>query len=256
MIVGAFFVCVFVGLFKNLFCNQPYFNKLIVELYAVSLLAVMLGRSPCMCCGAACLLMFENSAEQEFTQMVVRSNQRFANARILVVDDVDFTRRLISSALVKSGFSCIETAENGAEALQKTYDVCPDLVILDLNMPKLDGFGYCELVRGDKNLPRMPIVVQTGFDERKARLRALSCGADDFLTKPLDMDELSLRICVHVDRYFMLRDMSNMCDYLEMEVEKTQELRRYIEQSSEPQSGHDLLDKHLDVMKELIEFSS
>ena len=188
--------------------------------------------------------------------MSIRSNPRFANACILVVDDVTFTRRLIAAALTKAGFHRIESAENGAEALQKTYDLCPDLVILDLNMPKLDGFGYCELVRGDKNLPRMPIIVQTGVEERKARLRALSCGADDFLTKPLDMDELSLRICVHVDRYFMLRDMKDMCSYLEMEIEQTQLLRPYIEQAQAAQSGTDLFEKHLDVMKELIEVSS
>jgi DNA-binding response OmpR family regulator len=188
--------------------------------------------------------------------MSVASNSRFANACILIVDDVDFTRRLIARALEKTGFRRIEVAENGAEALQKTYDLCPDLVILDLNMPKLDGFGYCELVRGDPNLPRMPIIVQTAIEERKARLHALSCGADDFLTKPLDMDELSLRICVHIERYFMLRDMSDMCAYLEMEVEQAQKLRSYIEQAEAAESGTDLLDKHLDVMRELIEFSS
>jgi DNA-binding response OmpR family regulator len=187
--------------------------------------------------------------------MSVGCNQRFANASILVVDDVVFTQKLISKALAKAGFCKIEIASDGAEALQKTYDMCPDLVILDINMPKLDGFGYCELVRGDLNLPRMPIIVQTAVEERKVRLRALSCGADDFLTKPLDMDELSLRICLHVERYFMMRDMSDMCDYLEMEIEHANNLRAYIEQAKHPQSGVDLLDEHLEVMKQLIAVS-
>lgn len=188
--------------------------------------------------------------------MSIKANPRFTNARILVVDDVAFTRRLICSALNKAGFMRIDVAEDGAEALQKTYDLNPDLVILDLNMPKLDGFGYCELVRGDPNLPRMPIIVQTGVEERKARLQALSCGADDYLTKPLDMDELALRICVHIERYFMLRDLGSMCNYLEMEIEQANGLRPFIDPTDAGKPGADLLDKHLELMKELIAFAT
>ncbi|MFA4995305.1 MAG: response regulator [Bdellovibrionales bacterium] len=72
---------------------------------------------------------------------------RFANARILVVDDSEFDRRLISTALKKAGFTNMMMADDGSDAVQKTFNYRPDLVLLDLHMPNLDGFGYCESVR-------------------------------------------------------------------------------------------------------------
>ena len=139
---------------------------------------------------------------------------RLSQASILVVDDSQFSTRLITTALAKAGFNAIETAKDGMEAMEKTRHLKPELVILDIVMPKLDGFGYCEQVRKDLDLPRMPIIVQTMLEDRETKLRALSCGADDFLHKPLDADELVLRTRVHLERYFMLQDLNEMCLYL------------------------------------------
>lgn len=178
---------------------------------------------------------------------------RFSSARILVVDDSVFERRLISLALKKSGFTYIETADDGAEAVLKTQTFRPDMVLLDINMPNLDGFGYCEMVRNDSSLPRMPIIVQTAQEDRQSRLRALSCGADDFLTKPLDMDELSLRICLHMERYFMQRDLQDMCTYLRMEVEGGQVLRKNIQDVGE--TGYCIkgaMERHYEVLDQML----
>jgi DNA-binding response OmpR family regulator len=181
---------------------------------------------------------------------------RFSHARILVVDDSVFERRLVSIALRKAGFNKIETADDGADAVQKTHEFNPDLVLLDLNMPNLDGFGYCEMVRNDITLPRMPIIVQTSAEDRQSRLRALSCGADDFLTKPIDMDELSLRIRVHIERYFMLRDMEDMCNYLKMELEASHSLRMDIEKSGFTGMGMENLNNHYEVLEQIIQLPS
>jgi len=178
---------------------------------------------------------------------------RFSSARILVVDDSVFERRLISLALKKSGFIHIETADDGVEAVNKTRQFMPDMVLLDLNMPNLDGFGYCEMVRNDSTLPRMPIIVQTAQEDRQSRLHALACGADDYLTKPLDMDELSLRLCLHIERYFMLRDLQDMCSYLRMEVENGKLLRDIVRDSGgafpEVQAS---MDRHYEVLEQMI----
>jgi DNA-binding response OmpR family regulator len=180
---------------------------------------------------------------------------KYSNTRILVVDDSVFDRRLISIALKKAGFNKIITADDGADAVQKTYDLCPDLVLLDLNMPNLDGFGYCEMVRNDKTLPRMPIIVQTALKNRQSWLHALSCGADDFLTKPLDMAELTLRICVHVEHHYMQRDLENMCDYLKTELELSQELRGNIDKSGLPPLKMNALNKHYEVLEQIVHSS-
>ncbi|MDR3423697.1 MAG: response regulator [Alphaproteobacteria bacterium] len=176
---------------------------------------------------------------------------RFSHARILVADDSVFDRRLILTALKKLGFSRIDTADDGVEALQKTHDLRPDLVLLDLRMPNLDGFGYCEAVRNDSELPRMPIIVQTALGDRASRLRALACGADDYLTKPLDMDELSLRICVQIERYFMMRDLEDMCGYLKMEVEQCRNMRQHVHQTELPAHCRRFFDNHYEVLEQL-----
>jgi len=179
------------------------------------------------------------------------SSTRFSCARILVVDDSVFERQLISMALQKAGFQRIISADDGADALKKTKEFQPDLVLLDLQMPTLDGFGYCELVRKDPTLPRMPIIVQTALEDRQSRLRALSCGADDFLTKPLDMAELTLRIGVHVDRYFMLREMENMCDYLKMELETVHHVRSAMDDANVASMSRTKLERHYEVLEQL-----
>ncbi len=181
---------------------------------------------------------------------------KYSHARILVVDDSVFDRRLISIALKKAGFNTIIAADDGAEAIQKTYDLLPDIVLLDLSMPNLDGFGYCEMVRNDDTLPHMPIIVQTSMKNRQSWLHALSCGADDFLTKPLDMTELTLRICVHVEHYFMLRDLENMCDYLKMELELSQNLRMDIEKSELSSMKKNMLNRHYEVLEQIVRSSS
>jgi len=179
------------------------------------------------------------------------SSTRFPCARILVVDDSVFERHLITMALEKAGFQRIISADDGEAALAKTKEFQPDLVLLDLNMPHLDGFGYCEVVRKDASLPKMPIIVQTALEDRQSRLRALSCGADDFLTKPLDMAELTLRIGVHVDRYFMLREMENMCDYLKMELETVHHVRSAMDAANITPLSRENLENHCEVLEQL-----
>jgi DNA-binding response OmpR family regulator len=139
--------------------------------------------------------------------------ERFANARILVVDDLSLNVKLIHVALEAAGYSHIASAYNGMEALEKTHHFQPDLVLLDIMMPVLNGYEYCKKIRSDPAARRMPIIVQTALGEREDKLHALSCGADDFINKPIDREELILRVHVHLERYFMFKDTDDMRDY-------------------------------------------
>lgn len=176
---------------------------------------------------------------------------KFINAHILVVDDAPFNVKLICSVLHASGYKNVSTAVDGVDALKQTYRSMPDLVLLDIMMPNMDGFEYCEQIRNDPSAAHMPIIVQTALEDRDTKIRALSIGADDFINKPLDLEEVALRVHVHLERYFMLQDAENIRGYLQMELEQAQTTIEHLEKVAMSMTGRHLLEKHYDVLKSL-----
>ncbi|MBL8056690.1 MAG: response regulator [Anaerolineales bacterium] len=121
---------------------------------------------------------------------------------VLVVDDAQIWRRDIEYALAGQGCR-LEFAVNGPEALQLSAALTPDLILLDVKMPGMDGFEVCQHLRADQRLAEVPIILITGLDDRDSRLRGLEAGADDFLSKPFDHDELRARVrtILRLNRY-------------------------------------------------------
>lgn len=122
-------------------------------------------------------------------------------ARILVVDDTPESVRLLAGLLEVHGFEPV-VAQSGEQALSAIAADPPDLVLLDLIMPGIDGHQVCQRLRGDPRLEFLPVIMLTsaGNDER---IRALEAGADDFLVKPIDQPELLARVrsLVRIKRY-------------------------------------------------------
>jgi two-component system response regulator MprA len=110
--------------------------------------------------------------------------------RILVVDDDGAITTALQRALSFEGYA-VETAHDGEEGLRKARDAAPDLVILDLLMPGLDGFEVCRRLRAADDTP---ILILTARDEVADRVRGLDLGADDYLVKPFASDELLARV--------------------------------------------------------------
>src|SRR4029077_14162580 len=111
--------------------------------------------------------------------------------RILVVDDAVVFRRLVSEELSKDPeLEVVGTAANGRIALQKMTQVSPDLVILDVEMPEMDGLATLRELR--KTYPRLPVIMFSAFTERgaEATLDALALGASDYFTKPANVSGL------------------------------------------------------------------
>ncbi|MBN8553387.1 MAG: PleD family two-component system response regulator [Caulobacterales bacterium] len=106
-------------------------------------------------------------------------------ARILVVDDVDTNIRLLQAKLSAEYFDVI-TATDGETALLKAVSEQPDLILLDVMMPGLDGFEVCRRLKVGSATRHIPVVMVTALDGREDRIRGLEAGADDFLAKPLD----------------------------------------------------------------------
>lgn len=112
--------------------------------------------------------------------------------RILVVDDSPDNCFLIQSLLQEEGY-LIDLAENGAEALAQIEAAPPDLVLLDAMMPVMDGYEVTRRVRQNTNLPFIPILLITAYDQMSVA-RGLDIGADDFIRKPVEFDELLARV--------------------------------------------------------------
>ena len=114
-------------------------------------------------------------------------------ARILVVDDDAMIVDVLTRFLKREGYE-VETAQNGVEALEKVADEPPDLILLDVTMPELDGFTVCRRLKEDERTALIPITMLTGLDDREHRIRGIESGADDFLTKPFEQSILKARI--------------------------------------------------------------
>ncbi|AYU55455.1 response regulator transcription factor [Staphylococcus debuckii] len=111
--------------------------------------------------------------------------------KILVVDDEQSIVTLLKYNLETAGY-IVEVAYDGEEALQKVNDVQPDLVVLDVMLPKLDGIEVCKTIRSDKNL--VPILMLTAKDDEFDRVLGLELGADDYMTKPFSPREVVARV--------------------------------------------------------------
>jgi len=112
---------------------------------------------------------------------------------ILVVDDQFQNIELLEAHLVPQGYEIIK-AEDGEEALKRIGENTVDLVLLDVMMPKVDGFEVCRRVKGDERLRNIPVVMITALSAKEDRIKGIEAGAEDFISKPIDKGEVLARV--------------------------------------------------------------
>lgn len=113
--------------------------------------------------------------------------------KILIIDDTELMLKLIGDILLTQGYDVV-TATNGADGIRKVAEEKPDLVILDVVMPDMDGFEVCRLLREDASNNLMPIIMLTAQDNEDDKLTGLELGADDYIIKPFNPRELISRV--------------------------------------------------------------
>jgi diguanylate cyclase (GGDEF)-like protein len=116
-----------------------------------------------------------------------------SNARLLVVeDDIDIANML---KIYFTGLQYdVDVANRGRDALEKTKQVLPHLIVLDIMLPDIDGYEVCRTLRTSTRTSHIPVIFLTQKDERSDKLQGLELGADDYITKPFDIEELKLRV--------------------------------------------------------------
>jgi len=145
---------------------------------------------------------------------------------VLAVDDLPTNIRLLDAVLTPRGYRII-SAGSGPEALQRVKDQRPDLILLDIVMPGMDGYEVCRRLREDPATAFLPVVMITASGDQE-KLRAIEAGADDFVTKPFDQAELLARVrsLVRINRYH---------DTIERQAAELAEWSRTLEQRVQQQ---------------------
>jgi two-component system OmpR family response regulator len=152
--------------------------------------------------------------------------------RLLLVDDEDNLRSMLEAALRHSGFE-VHPAANGRDALDAVPEVKPDLIVLDVMLPDLDGFDVCQRLRSAGD--RTPVLFLTARDATEDKVRGLTMGGDDYLVKPFSLDELVARINAVLRRTGNARDGAVLtCVDLELDDDAHLVTRGGVEASLSP----------------------
>ncbi|MCL4536313.1 MAG: response regulator [Nitrospirae bacterium] len=113
--------------------------------------------------------------------------------KILIVDDEEANLKYMSTLISRYGY-IFDTARNGIEAIEKTKKINPDIILLDILMPEMDGIEACKRLKEDPETRHIPIIVLTALEDKETKIESLKAGANDFLSKPVDNIELIARI--------------------------------------------------------------
>lgn len=121
------------------------------------------------------------------------------NEQILIVEDEQDTAELLRYNLEKSGYTAVR-ARNGEEAIDAVQCNAPDLVLLDIMMPELNGWEVCKVLRESSKGRTIPVIMLSALADEEARVKGLGLGADDYVTKPFSVKELLLRVGRQIKR--------------------------------------------------------
>lgn len=127
------------------------------------------------------------------------STEGNATTRVMVIDDSQTIRRTAETLLTREGYEVV-TAQDGFEALSKIADHDPDIIFIDIMMPRLDGYQACALIKNNPRFRGTPIIMLSSKDGLFDRARGRIVGSDEYLTKPFTRDELIGAVRAHVRR--------------------------------------------------------
>lgn len=150
------------------------------------------------------------------------------DSKILVVDDQKMVRELLKIYLNAGGYQNLIFAADGDEALQAITDDDPDLVVLDLQMPRMGGLEVCQTLRRDPKYAMFPVLVQTAADSAEDRAEIFRSGATDMVGKPINDAELLARVGIHLQNRHMLRQLSHYRESMERDLTLARDMQHQL----------------------------
>ncbi|MBM3557735.1 MAG: response regulator, partial [Alphaproteobacteria bacterium] len=185
------------------------------------------ARPPGICCQQAVKLSATKRVRRRAKARddMERLREQVFTANVLVVDDVLANVELLRMALTRAGYKKITAVQDPREVVDLDKQIGFDMVLLDLQMPHMDGFQVMEYLRSNHPGELLPILILTAQIDRPTRLKALRAGATDFVTKPFDVDELMNRVGNLVEMRLLYLERRDQAAILETKVrERTREL--------------------------------
>src|SRR5258706_9506007 len=164
--------------------------------------------------------MYSHDLEQPYAFQLMKAELFIENrSQILIIDDEPIARMTLEALLANEPYD-LHFAENGVEGLAMATSIQPDVILLDVMMPNMNGYEVCQIIRSTYALYEVPILFITTLDDRESKLAGLKAGADDFLSKPFDSMELLARLrgMTRLNRYRLIAEQRRALETLNTEL--------------------------------------
>jgi two-component system alkaline phosphatase synthesis response regulator PhoP len=152
--------------------------------------------------------------------------------KILLVDDEPDLLELVKYNLIRDGYE-VFTAEDGRQALVLAKEIKPDLIVLDVRMPGLDGIETCRRIRSDPKIANLPVIMLTALGQEIDELKGLDAGADDYLTKPVSYRKLQARVNTLLRRAYPVEQQAPLLQRGDLEIDREKYVVRRVGEGKE-----------------------
>lgn len=147
------------------------------------------------------------------------------DSRVLIVDDNEFNRKSLAVVIRRAGIQSIEFAVDGVDGLNKVERFRPDLVLLDVDMPNMDGLEMCRQLRQNATHAELPILFQTALDGDEEQVRCFEAGGSDFISKPIKPGECAARVRHQLEKRKLFKDLAEFRGRVEKELKHAQAMQ-------------------------------
>ena len=163
--------------------------------------------------------------EETPAQTSLAASKDLSGCKVLVVEDNPSTQTVLGRLLSLINISDVSFAADGVEGLKLANELKPDLIILDITMPRMDGYEVIQHLKSDKATSSIPVLIQTASDNRETREKTFRAGATDFITKPINPLEFFSRVRVHLENRMLVRNLSDQLNQIEAELQAARHMQ-------------------------------